>query len=408
MTVGYGMPSLLDLIPEVGSLPFRALNHSCHQMLALFLNPKKDTIVNGHSPDWRGIAELCGFDSLELDNFAQLTSPMDTILYQWKTKKEATIGLFVEFVKTLERHDVLEDEALYERFVGDVMKYKESQEKRKREKENEDPNKQTDTSQQPSKWLTISEVETGIPEYFDAFVCYSHTDFDWVRTMMIELENKKGLKLCIPGRDLMAGTSKYSAIAQLIKDRCRKMVIIISPDYNKSDECDFQTHYAHALAPGSRSKRLIPVVIKSEVTIPEVLRPVTLLDYTRRDLIDWFWRNLAFSILDSHATNPDYETRAASVGSSQEFIEDIEEGEIQIRKLTEDELKSDDFAIEESPIPQIGTATDTSATGSLGDLDLTIHETQPPTLPVREPERQAKPEPKKSMISKFIGKFRKK
>lgn len=47
---------------------------------------------------------------------------------------------------------------------------------------------------------------------------------------------------------------------------------------------------------GARSKKLIPVLIESGIQVPQVLRHVTLCDYTKQDLKDWFWDRLSKAI----------------------------------------------------------------------------------------------------------------
>jgi len=41
---------------------------------------------------------------------------------------------------------------------------------------------------------------------------------------------------------------------------------------------------------------LIPVLIEPSVPIPQILRHVTLCDYTKQDLMEWFWERLAKSV----------------------------------------------------------------------------------------------------------------
>ena len=62
-------------------------------------------------------------------------------------------------------------------------------------------------------------VETGVVELFDAFVCYSYPDMNFVKQMIQHLEGIHGLKLCIHARDLLPGTSKHTVTAKLIEER---------------------------------------------------------------------------------------------------------------------------------------------------------------------------------------------
>ncbi|ELT91256.1 hypothetical protein CAPTEDRAFT_182573 [Capitella teleta] len=354
MTVGPPMasdePSLLSLPSNVASTPVRALNESCRKQLALHLNPEKDTLENGKATDWRGLGECCGFDCMELDNFALHENPTLRVLKEWGKNPEASIGRLVEFFKEMGRWDIIEDDIIHRRIEHDVKSFMEAEERRRviEESENGMP------KYAESDAIVKGDVD-GDLEYFDAFVCYTHSDFEWLRTMMFEMEKKRGLKLCIIGRDLIGGTCKYSAISKLIKERCRKMVIIISQNYSNSEECDFQTHFAHALAPGSRSKRLIPVVIEKNVRIPDVLVPITLLDYTKDDLIEWFWGKLDASIRD---------TKTTAAQSKEDST--VTEGNFNIHKLSNEELT---FPVQREGTGPSGPESDTVTFASSSDSD---------------------------------------
>ena len=47
---------------------------------------------------------------------------------------------------------------------------------------------------------------------------------------------------------------------------------------------------------GSRSKKLVPVIIVPGTRIPNILRHITVADSTKCDLRDWFWGRLAASL----------------------------------------------------------------------------------------------------------------
>ena len=59
---------------------------------------------------------------------------------------------------------------------------------------------------------------------------------------------------------------------------------------------------------GSRSRKLVPILIKN-CELPSILRHITLVDYTKYDLLEWFWIRLACSLKEpvywDNATKPD-------------------------------------------------------------------------------------------------------
>jgi len=62
-------------------------------------------------------------------------------------------------------------------------------------------------------------VETGRKIYFDAFVCYTADDIDFVKEMLYNLENIHGLSLCLKDRNMVAGGAQNVLLAELIKSR---------------------------------------------------------------------------------------------------------------------------------------------------------------------------------------------
>ena len=54
-----------------------------------------------------------------------------------------------------------------------------------------------------------------------------------------------GLTVFVPQRDLCAGTSEHATSAEIIKERCDKVVPIFSPSFVKSPASLFLTSFAH-------------------------------------------------------------------------------------------------------------------------------------------------------------------
>lgn len=65
---------------------------------------------------------------------------------------------------------------------------------------------------------------------------------------------------------------------------------------------------------------MIPVLIEPSVPIPQILRHVTLCDYTKQDLMEWFWERLAKSVkapLDPEYPRQNFESSSPiSISSS--------------------------------------------------------------------------------------------
>ncbi|XP_060586519.1 myeloid differentiation primary response protein MyD88-like [Ruditapes philippinarum] len=301
MAEGSELPEDCVLNSKYVQIPLEALNSSCRRHIALHLNLEGSlnedvNLMN----DFRGLAEMVGFGYLEIKNFEREKSPTEQLLEDWTSRPEfsPTVGNLWSYLMSLARFDVLTDSKKF--IERDCDKYIEV---KSRFKTNQKPIQDSTVSQtldhdvDESAVMTVNDVIKGIPTIYDAFVCYNPEgeDLIFVRKLIEKLEDENGLKLFVPWRDDLPGASHNTVTAKLIEHRCRRMIIVISPSYLQSSACDFQTKFAHGLSPGSRNKKLIPVLIQ-DCTIPEILRHITCCNYTRKELLEWFWTRLVSSL----------------------------------------------------------------------------------------------------------------
>ncbi|KAL4228583.1 Myeloid differentiation primary response protein MyD88 [Mactra antiquata] len=283
-------------------IPLEALNHSGRRQIELYLN--LDGTINdetGLLNNYQGLAEKIGFGYLEISNFELQRSPTEQVLREWTSRKDLspTIGALWEYLKDLERFDVLTD--VWKFIKRDCDKYLAMKAKfASTSKPIQDQTVSQSASEKDvddGRILAVQDVDSFGPTMYDAFVCYNPegSDLDFVRLLIEEVEVKNGLKLFVPWRDDLPGASHNTVCAKLIEQRCKRMIIVLSPQYLLSSACEFQTKFAHGLAPGSRDKKLIPVLIE-ECSIPEILRHITCCNYTKKTLIDWFWNRLVKSL----------------------------------------------------------------------------------------------------------------
>ncbi|XP_071103989.1 myeloid differentiation primary response protein MyD88-like [Haliotis cracherodii] len=286
-----------------------ALRVSARKKLSLYLNIERLLNEDGIVPDYNGLAEQIGFSFLEIQNFGRQRDPTTEVLNEWTRRPDLspTVGQLFYYLKVMGREDVLTD--CKRSIVLDIEHYVSQQERRQdavvplqddtiSQSSTPESSDFTDHDTDEYRYMTVQDVENNSPAFYDAFVCYDPEGYDlqFVKKMLSELESVRyGLKLFVPWRDDLPGSSTHTVSAKLIQDRCRRMVIIMSPRFLKSPACDFQTKFAHSLSPGSRSKKLVPVLI-TPCFIPQILRHVTLCDFTKRDLMEWFWHRLARAI----------------------------------------------------------------------------------------------------------------
>lgn len=148
--------------------------------------------------------------------------------------------------------------------------------------------------------ITLGDDIEGEVEKFDAYVCYCQEDLRFVNKMKKKLEGEYNLKLCIDERDIVPGGCDVSVKAELIKNRCRRMMVILSPEFlkvPKSDANNFCYKFAVSLEPGAESRKVIPVIV-SPCEVPAIMFPLTKCDYTKKDLREYFWPRLHKAIVN--------------------------------------------------------------------------------------------------------------
>ncbi|KAK3612190.1 hypothetical protein CHS0354_016577 [Potamilus streckersoni] len=286
--------------------PLRALRISARSKLAQYLDTDGVLTLVSDNLDivnnYNGLAELIGFSYMEIRNFMRRSSPTIELLDAWTIKdpQNATLGKLWDYLYQMERLDVLND--CRKSVVRDAEAYFEQQELDQYEFPIQDPevsNSQVDREMEIDdlEGAAVDDIRYGTQTTYDAFVSYNEEpkDLEFVRKMIRELEVNQNLKLFIPGRDDIPGAAKYVVTAAMIEKRCRRVIIVISENFGRSVMCDFQVKFAQALAPGARSKRLIPVLIEKS-PIPRILKFLTVCDFTKTDMEDWVWERLSLAV----------------------------------------------------------------------------------------------------------------
>jgi len=99
--------------------------------------------------------------------------------------------------------------------------------------------------------FSLSFVVLPDDEMYDAMVCYTRADQTFVNFLLQTLERSPyHLKLCIDYRDILPGGNELSVIVDVIEKRCRKVIVVISKDFEKDVNADFQAKIALGLSPG--------------------------------------------------------------------------------------------------------------------------------------------------------------
>ena len=142
---------------------------------------------------------------------------------------------------------------------------------------------------------------------YDAFVCYNEEcrDIaDWIQDgLQVELEDKQGLQLFIPARDLDYGRCFLGETETIMKE-CRKAILVLSPHYLRSWECMFEAWNVHVTM---MSEDRDAVVLVKLQPLPFAGIPGTLTSMMEmRECLTWtedpveqefFWQRLVQALL---------------------------------------------------------------------------------------------------------------
>src|SRR6266581_615264 len=103
-------------------------------------------------------------------------------------------------------------------------------------------------------------------EQFDVFISYSSKDKAWVRGELLSRIEKAGLEAFIDFRDFTPGAPSIKECERGVVT-CRKMLLILTPDYIASGWGEIENIMVQTLDPANRELRVIPL-LKAECPKP--------------------------------------------------------------------------------------------------------------------------------------------
>jgi len=103
------VPGLPESLRQYHGYSIHALSGSTRLLLSQHLNPTKDILSPNTNllQDYRGLAEVLDFSSLEIDNIARDGNPTTQLFSQWIIRPDATIGHLLDALCEIERFDIL-------------------------------------------------------------------------------------------------------------------------------------------------------------------------------------------------------------------------------------------------------------------------------------------------------------
>lgn len=142
---------------------------------------------------------------------------------------------------------------------------------------------------------------------YDVFISYSSKDKDWVRGELLRRIEQAGLKAFIDFRDFTRGAPSIKECERGVK-KCRKTLIILTPDYLKSGWAEFENIMVQTLDPANKSLRLIPL-LKVECKKPLRIGALTHIDFTDGANPDLAWGQLLTALGKPPEPEPPKEPR---------------------------------------------------------------------------------------------------
>ena len=125
---------------------------------------------------------------------------------------------------------------------------------------------------------------------FDVFISYSSNDQAWVRGELLKRIERAGLRAFIDFRDFTRGAPSIKECERGVV-KCRKTLLILTPEYIESEWCEFEGVMAQTLSPANRDLRLIPL-LKTKCKKPLRIGALTHIDFTDGADLDLAWRQL--------------------------------------------------------------------------------------------------------------------
>ncbi len=101
---------------------------------------------------------------------------------------------------------------------------------------------------------------------YDVFISYSHRNKKWVQDVLLPRLEDAGLKVFIDFRDFKIGAASIKEMERGVT-QSRKTLLVLTPEYLKSDWTEFETLMTQTLSPANRDLRVIPT-LKKECKLP--------------------------------------------------------------------------------------------------------------------------------------------
>lgn len=242
---------------DLYAVPLKSLGYDFRTLTSCLLNSKKVLPADGPdrlSRDWRGIASLINISNEVVESIYGLADKTAKVIDLWCQKRDgtATLGKLMEYLQLIDRYDVYDDlQDLIKR--GRITVPKNNQVALN--------SNQLAEIDERDKVITYDDRREGFPQLYHAYVLYAEEDWDFVNELLTRMR-AEGFKLCTildlePGHE-----TQYAPVAQLISERCHRIILVYSPAFLSSRANTFYTDYAQAVSIESKQHNIIPIIYR--------------------------------------------------------------------------------------------------------------------------------------------------
>ena len=127
----------------------------------------------------------------------------------------------------------------------------------------------------------------------DVFVSYSHRDIEWVNKTLVPHLEARDFSVLIDKRDFRSGAIGVDEMQRAVEE-CRHTLVVLTPNYVKSDWGALESAMAQTLDPNAKWRTVIPI-LREDCDIPLRLRILQYRDMRNDDPAEWerLYRDLA-------------------------------------------------------------------------------------------------------------------
>lgn len=278
-------------VTNFDSMPLTLLTQPTICALCKMMDPKK--LNKNDYRQLRDLLEITVDEEKKLRRDVQSSSYKSmtlVLLRKWATVQNVTVDTLFKLLNKIERPDVIREILPYAE--EDLQKAKEeSAEGTLRINDND--GEYWDGILMPTVDETLFSSDLFNPgRTFDGLISYNprcHRDRSQMQAVRKDLCNiqvvqkgggKRYLDIVVGADELIPGTNLSTSLIRAIRYRCKRVILLISKSFAKSEECVFQMQIARGLDLASRMRKVIPVLIEQGAELPEEIFNLCAIDLT--------------------------------------------------------------------------------------------------------------------------------